>query len=159
MTHANWRAWFQWLSRRRPARRVGRRVRPCLEPLEDRTVPATLLVNSLLDVSNTGVLTLRDAILVENGALFLPYLAPSEQHQVSGPLHAAGGDTISFTPDLAGQTITLTAFDDNTFGPAAFLINSQVSIVGDGLHGITIARLDSSAPRPSACSPSQPPAT
>src|SRR5262249_7572345 len=79
------------------------RFRPLLESLEDRVVLATLAVNSLADTSNLGgVLTLRDAILVENGALSVANLSTAEQTQISGTLNAPGGDTIQFAPALAG---------------------------------------------------------
>jgi hypothetical protein len=64
--------------RRRPAFR-----RPCLEALEDRTVPSTLMVLNNLD---SGAGSLRDTIK-----------------------HASSGDTIMFAPSLDGQRITLTS--------------------------------------------------
>jgi hypothetical protein len=64
--------------RRRPAFR-----RPCLEALEDRTVPSTLMVLNNLD---SGAGSLRDAIK-----------------------YASSGDTILFAPSLDGQTIALSS--------------------------------------------------
>jgi hypothetical protein len=60
------------------------RVMPGLEALEDRTVPSTWTVSSLLDTGVAGDGSLRGEILV-----------------------AQSGDTINFDPSLAGQTITL----------------------------------------------------
>jgi parallel beta-helix repeat protein len=56
-------------SRRRPRRRQPARGKPNLEPLEDRLVLATLLVNTTADnTTDTSVLTLRDAITLVNNA-------------------------------------------------------------------------------------------
>ncbi|HEX5268938.1 MAG TPA: hypothetical protein VFW33_00560, partial [Gemmataceae bacterium] len=147
------RSWIRKLFNRtaqRPARKGQRSVRPSVDVLEDRLAPATFTVNSAQDASGNGSLTLRDAILVENGSIALTSLPSTEQSQVSGALHATGGDTILFAPSLAGGTIKMTTSvsntsgANNTFGPAAFLVNSQVKIVGSSLYGITIER-DSSA--------------
>ncbi len=132
--------------RTRPDRQPPRRL--LLEVLEDRLTPALLTVNSLADTSNNGVLTFRDAMLVENGSLSVASLSPSEQSQINGTLHAVGGDTIQFTADLAGQTIRLTTFDDTTFGNSAFLVNSQVTVQGDATQRITIARDTNAADYP-----------
>ena len=108
-----------------------------MEVLEDRMAPAVLTVNSLADTSvvdgsnSSGLLTLRDAILVENGTLAIGSLSSGEQARIAGPLHAPGGDTIQFDAALAGHTIQLTAFDDTSIGNSAFLINSQLTIQGD----------------------------
>src|SRR5947209_7860115 len=110
------RSWLRPLGRSIKSRtRLDRRMRcrPLLEILEERLAPALLMVNSLADTTNSGdMLTFRDAILVENGTLAISNLSASEQAQISGTLHAAGGDTIQFAAALAGQTISLTAFDD-----------------------------------------------
>src|SRR4051794_10978794 len=82
------------------------RGQPRFEVLEDRLAPAILTVNSLADTTNSGdVLTLRDAILVENGNLSITSLSSSEQGQITGTLHAPGGDTIRFDSGLAGKVI------------------------------------------------------
>ena len=143
----------KWLpSRRGLIRHLPLRKKSCrlsVEVLEDRVAPAILTVNSAADTSNVGgVLTLRDAILVENGALAVASLSGAEQAQITGPLNAPGGDTIVFAPALAGQTISLTAFDDTSFGDSAFLINSQLTIQGDPTLGITIARDTNAADYP-----------
>ncbi len=142
---------------RKPKRRESLRRRFCrlfVEVLEARLAPALFTVNSLADTSvldssnSSGLLTLRDAILVENGTLAIGSLSGLEQTQIAGPLHAAGGDTIQFAPTLAGQTIQLTAFDDTSFGNSAFLINSQLTIEGDPTLGITIAHDTNAADYP-----------
>ena len=58
--------WFpSWLRNRKPARqpKPARRFRPVLEVLEDRAVPAILVVNTTLDVLGhaNGMLSLRQA--------------------------------------------------------------------------------------------------
>src|SRR5438270_7456864 len=65
--------WFSsWLRTRTvsPKRRPAKRFRPRLEVLEDRSVPATLTVNTTLDVlgHDNGVLSLRQAILDANAS-------------------------------------------------------------------------------------------
>jgi hypothetical protein len=78
------------------------RVRPRLEALEDRAVPAVLTVSSVGD-NAADPTTLRGAIAA-----------------------AAAGDTINFAPGLAGQTITLTAAN----GPLD--LTKNVTIQGPG---------------------------
>jgi hypothetical protein len=73
------------------AHRKMSRARPCraalqLEALEDRTVPSTLMVSSVLDSGAPGDGSLRGEILA-----------------------AQSGDTINFDRSLAGQTITLSS--------------------------------------------------
>ncbi len=144
---------------RKPKRRAALRrkfYRLFVEVLEARLAPALFTVNSLADTSvldssnSSGLLTLRDAILVENGTLAFGSLSSGEQAQIAGPRHAAGGDTIQFAPALAGQTIKLTTFDDTSFGNSAFLINSQLTIQGDPTLGITIARDTNAADYPAS---------
>src|SRR5262245_36243938 len=55
-------------SARRPESKPVRRSRLTIEALEDRAVPATFVVNSVLDVvdANDGVLTFREAINAAN---------------------------------------------------------------------------------------------
>jgi len=61
-----------WLRNPKPARQrhPARRFRPALEVLEDRAVPATLRVNTTLDVlgHDNGTLSLRQAIIDANAA-------------------------------------------------------------------------------------------
>src|SRR5262249_11595667 len=97
---------------RAPVHKRLRFFRPLIEQLEDRILLALFTVNSLADTSvidgsnTSGLLTLRDAILVENGTLALGSLPSGEQAKITGSPHAAGGDSIQFAPALAGQTIT-----------------------------------------------------
>src|SRR5262249_6395438 len=81
---------LQWVRGERSGKRSGvRRTRPGLEVLEDRTVPATLVVNTLQDVVNPfdGLTSLREAMARANAQ--------------------PGADTITFAPALAGGTIDL----------------------------------------------------
>src|SRR5262245_48283932 len=76
------------------------RTRPTIEQLEDRTVPAILTVNSLLDSATaTDVLTLREAIQVVNAGstagLSAAQLAQIDRTQALGT-----NDTIGFNPFL-----------------------------------------------------------
>src|SRR6516165_7475164 len=85
----------------RTIRKATRRPRLTLEVLEDRAVPATFTVGSLLDAPTTGmpgVITLREAIDATHGALQLSDLnADFTPANVSGPL-GTGTDTIVFDP-------------------------------------------------------------
>lgn len=94
------------------------RSRLTLEPMEDRTVPAVFTVTNLAD---TGVGTLRQAVLDAE--------ATTE------------ADTIKFATNLTG-TIKLSAVGDTSdIGPAAFGVNTPITIDGlNGAAGITIAR-------------------
>ena len=65
--------WFpSWLRTRTvsPRRGLARRFQPRLEVLEDRAVPATLTVNTTLDVlgHDNGMLSLRQAVIDANAA-------------------------------------------------------------------------------------------
>jgi predicted outer membrane repeat protein len=92
--------------------------RPRLEALEDRTVPATFLVQSAADTVGGGTMTLRDAILAAN----------------ANP-DVGGNDTITF--DTAGvfasaQTITLTN------GQLPTITDPNLAITGPGQSLLTI---------------------
>src|SRR5579871_1535682 len=80
-------------------------AKPWLERLEDRLAPANLVV---LNSNDSGAASLRQAILS------------------SGP-----GDSISFSPDLAGQTITLTS--------GVLTITHSLSINGLGADQLTVS--------------------
>jgi hypothetical protein len=91
----------------------GRSARPRLEALEERSVPALLVVNSLIDaVGPPGVVTLRSAIT-------------QAESDVSVPA------TITFSPSLSGQTITLNA-------PLPTLSNGE-TIAGPGADLLTVS--------------------
>ncbi len=94
------------------------------ELLEDRLVPAILLVNSLAD-SGTG--TLRDAI-------------QASVHKTTDSLGQTGqgNDTIQFAPSLDGKTINLLTTDPTSgIGPTAFCIASNDTLVIDAQTGLT----------------------
>ncbi|MCE9560483.1 MAG: hypothetical protein K8U57_00370 [Planctomycetes bacterium] len=115
--------------------------RPLLEILQSRLAPATLTVNTLLDVTNSGLLSLRDAIATINGgpAAFAA-LPPSEQTQVNLRQPLGTNDTINFASGLTGA-IDLGTVGDRTFGPSAFLVSKPMKIDGNnGAAGITIDR-------------------
>ena len=71
--------------------------------LEDRVTPATITVNSALDLAvvdlTDAVVTLRDAVAAANGNV-----APAP----GAPAGEINGDIINFAPTLSGSTITLT---------------------------------------------------
>ncbi|MBI1915943.1 MAG: hypothetical protein HYS12_14590 [Planctomycetes bacterium] len=96
-------------ARRHPAPQ-RRSFVPRLEALEDRTVPSTLTVLNNLD---KGADSLRDAIG-----------------------HARDGDSIVFTPSLAGQTITLTS--------GALVVKNSVDIEGPGASLLAVSGNDTS---------------
>src|SRR4051794_28909196 len=113
----------------RPARPSAsrRRWRPFLEALEDRTVPATMTVNTLSEANvRDNFLSLREALLVNTGALAPAALTPAEQAQVNGPL---GNDTVQFS--VTG-TVTLTSALPDLLRP--------VTIAGPGAPQFTLQR-------------------
>ncbi len=57
----------------------------------------------------------------------------------------SGTQTITFSPALAGQTVTLTSVSDNTFGPSAFAVSGSLIIDG-GTGGITISQNNPTSP-------------
>lgn len=93
----------------------NRRFRPAVDTLESREVPAVFTVNGLADtVTADGVLSLREAISVNTGALAVNQLSAAEQAQISGPVgtndriqFSVGGD-INLTADLPTLTKQLT---------------------------------------------------
>src|SRR5262245_13519650 len=95
--------------------------RPRVEALEDRTAPATFVVENLND---TGVGSLRGAIIRAND-------------EVNNP----GQDTIVFAAAVRGGTVSLTTFTNlpvslpdvpQPAGPSAFIITSLITIQGTG---------------------------
>jgi len=85
-----------WTTRRRQFQRRYA-SQPLFELLEDRRLlSATITVNSTADTDlRDGVLTLREAILVNNGDLALASLSAQEQGQISGS-PTSGTNTIDF---------------------------------------------------------------
>jgi len=83
------RALIQWYSGKRPASPARVAFRPELEALEDRFVPTTLTVSSLLDNGAAG--TLRGAV-----------------NQANADVAQGRSDTIVFANKLQGDAITLT---------------------------------------------------
>src|SRR5262249_36844537 len=100
---------FSWHARKnnrsRPSPLQRRDFRPAIEALENRTLPSTLVV---LNNSDSGPSSLRDRIA-----------------------SAASGDTIIFSPALAGETITLTSGQLN--------IAKNLTIHGLGAQELTIS--------------------
>jgi parallel beta-helix repeat protein/predicted outer membrane repeat protein len=91
-----------------PAHSRGRR-RPALEPLEDRLVPATLVVDSLADTAHAtdSYLSLREAVALVNSPTLPSGLSAQILAQINGTLHAGGTDTIGFDPTTVTGPITL----------------------------------------------------
>ena len=109
----------------RSVRKAARRFPPNLEMLEHRWVPTAIVVNSLSDSVNDALIngstvTLREAVNYANA-------------------NPVGGNTITFASSIAGRTIDLGINGDDTFGPSALTITSNITIDG-GSGGITIAR-------------------
>src|SRR5262245_27804717 len=88
-----------------------RNKRPRLEALEDRLAPAAVItVNAVLDSNaRDSVLTLREALLVNNRTLAVASLSAAEQAQVSGTPTSADADTIRFEVGAGVQTVSPTA--------------------------------------------------
>jgi Bacterial Ig-like domain (group 3) len=126
--------------RRGRSRQPSRRWRaPRLECLEDRLAPAILTVNSNADnATDTSHLTLREAIWASQGSYgYVP--TGAQLNQISGPL-GTHNDTIQFDKStMNGQTITLTTSraDNSVFGPPAFLISGNATLVIDGETGLS----------------------
>lgn len=100
------------------------------QSLESRILPATIIVNSLLDntVADDGFTTLREAINSAN--------------------NNPDADTITFAPSLIADgsaTILLSTIGDTTAGPSAFGITTPITIQGlKESNGVSIQR-DASA--------------
>ena len=118
--------------------RTGRRsasCRPTLEVLEDRLAPATLVVNNSPDhTTDTGHLTLRDAITLVNNAgnpasLGQPDMPAGWASQISGTFGV--NDTIQFDASLDGQTVTLSG--------SALEITASVTITGPGANDLAVS--------------------
>jgi CSLREA domain-containing protein len=128
------------VSRRGKFRQSSRhRLLSQVELLEDRLAPANLLlVNSLLDntTPGDGLVTLREAIRASVNR------SMDDRFQTG-----TGDDVIQFSPELGGNTISLTAAptNDSTLpGASAFVISNNTKLEIDGqtglTQGITIAR-------------------
>jgi hypothetical protein len=108
-----------------------------LELLEDRSVPAVITVTSLDDNTDTdGAVTLREALQ-----------AAETDSSVDGSTAGDGADTIEFAASLfasGDRTLSLSAppvNDSTSFGPSAFVVASEVSVVGpSGNNGLTVER-------------------
>jgi hypothetical protein len=128
--------WHHWLrsrghrGRSSGARKQQARFLPYLEPLENRSVPAVLSVNSVADnMVRDNVLTLREAIaLVDNGNVGRA-LTTLERAQVKGTL--GKNDIIQFQLPSGHQIIKLTG------GPLS--ITKPVTIIGPGAESLTIS--------------------
>ncbi|MCX7422153.1 MAG: hypothetical protein NT013_21785 [Planctomycetia bacterium] len=92
-----------------------------MERLEDRIVPAIIMVTSVADNQIVdGQVTLREAIKAANTDL-----------SVDGSTAGSGADTIQFAAGLAGQMIAL--------GGTQLTINSALTINGPGSSQLTIS--------------------
>jgi hypothetical protein len=115
MNHnARWIDWLRSGSRRIPRRTTTRkRLGLSVEALEGRVVPATLIVNSVLDSTTVDtVLTLREAIAAAN----------------SGP----EVDSIGFAAALNGQAIKLTLGQLTVTNPLMIMGNGAANTILDG---------------------------
>jgi hypothetical protein len=131
---------FSRASRRGRSRQPSRRWRaPRLELLEVRLAPAILTVNSNADnTTDTSHLNLREAIWASEGSYgYTP--TGAQLNQISGTL-GTHNDTIRFDQStMNGQTISLTISraDNSVFGPSAFLISGNETLVIDGVTGLS----------------------
>lgn len=113
-------SWLKWSKRgrgpvqhRRPEQIPAPRSRfiPRLDVLEDRAVPATLVVNTANDnTTDDAVLTLREAVLLVNAggdaAALGRALSAGEIAQLNTASPFGSNDAITFAPRVRG-TITL----------------------------------------------------
>jgi hypothetical protein len=139
--------WFpSWLRNRTVSRKQhpASRFRPQLEVLEDRAVPATLLVNTTLDVlgHNNGLLSLRQAIIDANatptkadtivlpaGNYTLTLAGASEDACLSGDLDISGPLTIS------GPGASSTVIDGGGLDRVFEVHSGSVSLSGMTIQG------------------------
>jgi hypothetical protein len=107
---------------------LQRRVRPGVEALEDRLVPAVYRVLTLADNTNA-------ADTAHAGTEADPFLAPSLRSAIlsaNDEVNHPGLDTIVFDTLLAGGTVNLTVVGDDTFGSSALPVSSAIIIAGTG---------------------------
>jgi hypothetical protein len=110
-------------------------AKPRLELLEDRTAPAILVVDSILDSTTASAsLTLREAILlVDNGGNANTALGRSlttgESNQITGTF--GSNDTIQFDPSVNGQTIRLAGSE--------LLVSRNLTINGPGATQLAVS--------------------
>ncbi len=113
-----------------------------LETLEDRLVPATLIVNTNADNTTAdNFLSLREAILVVNNggnanAALGRSLTSGEASQVSGTFGV--NDTIEFSSVLSGDTITLSAAQ-NAADAGSLELSKSVTITGLGASNLAVS--------------------
>jgi hypothetical protein len=118
-------------SRTPGARRPSQVVRLALEYLNDRVVPATLTVHTLADTTNSGLLSLRDAIGAVNAgsAAGLP---TSEQAQIDTTNPFGTNDTIQFASAVTGPGKT------STLSGTELLLTRSVTVTGPGAANLTV---------------------
>jgi hypothetical protein len=134
--------------RLRPAIRSGRqtqgRKRLILEILEDRTTPSVAAIYQVIGLGDSPAH--NSAAVVDTnhaGTAADPFLAPSLRSAVLAANASGGSSLINFAPSLtqSGPAAIYLGIDgDDTFGPSALYITSQISIVGPTANGITLAR-------------------
>jgi hypothetical protein len=110
-------------------RRGVRFFHPLVEQLEDRRLLAAVItVNSTADTNaRDAILTLREAILINNRALPVASLSPLEQAQISGTPTNSDADTINFGIVGVGvQTISPTSALPNITDPVTINGYSQL---------------------------------
>jgi len=115
-----------------------------LEALEERTVPAIIVVNTTAD--DAALDSLRAAIMSINQQSDVnPNIQRTGDYtNTLGPV-PWGYDTIQFAPSLAGQTVNLLQIGDMTLGPTALPVglstsqSSSILIDGTNSPGLTIS--------------------
>jgi hypothetical protein len=122
-----------------------------LEALEDRLTPSGGAVYQVTGLGDSQAD--NSAAVVDTnhaGTLADPYLAPSLRSAVLAANAAGGASLIEFAPALtagAPAAVNLGIDGDDTFGPSALYITSNITIQGPtDNHGITLARDTVAAP-------------
>ena len=140
---------FTWLRQRTGSRkqRLPSRFRPTLEMLEDRAVPATLTVNTTLDVlgHDNGMLSLRQAIIDTNGSSTANTISlPAGMYTLTlagtGENNCLTGDLDIMTSSKGSLTITgagagLTVVDGNSLDRVFQVLSGTVTLSGMTIQG------------------------
>jgi len=136
---------FTWLRKRTPSqtRRAARSFRPQLEVLEDRAVPATLTVNTTLDVlgHDNGLLSLRQAIIDANATpkadtIILPAGTYTLTRPGAGEYQCLTGDLdISAPLTINGAGAGSTVIDANGLDRAIDVHSCTVTLSGMTIRG------------------------
>lgn len=117
--------------------RTKRPIELHLDLMEDRIVPANYVVTSLNEGAG-AVVTSGGGI---DGSPDHPFQASTLRAAINAANAVGDADTIVFQASLfaSGATINLSTVGDDTAGPSAFGIDTDVTILGWAGYGITLA--------------------